>query len=172
MKKLILLFLLLIPAVFFSFGSSCDSKGGGGGTERGSFTYDGNTYPVHSAIQWDYGATGYGSYNLDFEAASAGIDLVEETGIGNGFYFELFSPNTTLASGTYNYNDTIGPFTFDYGEIYLNWDYDAWSGTYVPATGGTVIITVSGTTYTVEFTLSLIDGKTATGNYTGPAPIY
>ena len=170
MKKLILLFLLLLPAVFFSFGSSCDSKGGDVAA-RGSFTYDGNTYPVHSAMLWDYGATN-GSYNLDFEAVSAGVDLMEETGTGNGFLIELFFPNPTPTSGTYTYNTNLDPFTFGYAEIFLPWDYDAWTGTFVPATGGTVNVTVNGTEYTIEFTLTLVDGKTATGSYTGPAPIY
>ena len=87
MKKLILLFLLLLPAVFFSFGSSCDSKGGDVAA-RGSFTYDGNTYPVHSAMLWDYGATN-GSYNLDFEAVSAGVDLLRDLLMGKRMLYSL-----------------------------------------------------------------------------------
>jgi hypothetical protein len=169
MKKLIPLFLLLLPAVFFSFGSNCDSNGAGGAVVRGFFTYDGTTYNVHSAAIYDYNATN-GSYNLDFEAASSGVNLIEYTGIGNGFWLELFSPNPTLASGTYNYNTNFNPFTFWGAEIYINWDFDAWNGTSVSANGGTINVTVNGDEYIVDFTLMLTDGKTATGNYTGPAP--
>ena len=168
MKKLISLLLLLLPVVFFSFGSSCDSNGAGDAVVRGSFTYDGNTYNVHSAAIYNYGATN-GSYNLDFEAVSSGVDLIEYIGIGNGFWLEFFSPNPTLASGTYNYNTNFNSVTFKGAEIYPNWDFDAWSGTSVSATGGTINVTINANEYIIDFTLTFTDGKTATGSYTGPA---
>ena len=163
MKKLILLCLLILPAVFFCFGSSCDS----GAEALGSFTYDGITYNVHSSIIEAGGATN-GSYVFEVEAASSGIDLIGYTGTGDGFYIVLFSPNSTLAAGTYNYGGAPAAFTFGYGEIYINWNIDAWTGTYYEAVAGTVTVTVNGSEYTIEFSWTLDDDKSETGSYTGP----
>ena len=40
------------------------------------------------------------------------------------------------------------------------------------AIGGTVTISVNGNTYTVDFNLDMEDGKTVTGSYSGPAPVF
>jgi hypothetical protein len=164
LKKLILLCLLLLPAVFFCFGSSCDSNTG----VLGSFTYDGITYNVYSATIEAGGATN-GSYVFQIEAASSGVDLIEYTGTGDGFFIVLYSPNTTLAAGTYNYEfGGAAAFTFGWGEIFFNWDYDAWTGTLYIVDSGTVTITeVGDSTISLSFDVTLDNGKTATGSWSG-----
>ena len=164
MKKLIPLFLLLLPAVFISLGSSCDSNTGA----LGSFTYDGITYNVHSATIEADGPTN-GSYGFQIEAASSGVDLIEYTGTGDGFFFVLYSPNSTLAAGTYSYNEGgSDAFTCGHGEIFFNWDYDAWTGTLYVVDAGTVTITeVDDSTISLSFDVTLDNDKTATGSWSG-----
>jgi hypothetical protein len=55
--------------------------------------------------------------------------------------------------------------------VAMNFNLDTDTGLALEATGGTVTVSVSGDIYTVEFTLLLEDGKTATGTWSGPAPV-
>ena len=136
------------------------------------FTYDGTTYTLASGGIEDKGANtgpGESGYNLNFMAVSSGVDMIIVSGIGDGVYFALTSPNSTLASGTYTWSNTRTDFTLVDAIIGINLDPD--TGTLVWAIGGTVTVSVNGNIYTVEFTLAMEDGKTVTGNYSGPAPV-
>ena len=102
--------------------------------------------------------------NIDVMLVSDNIEI----------YFEMFVPNgnNRLINGTYNIsrasNDNHRPFTFSYGEIYLDDDdYEV--------IGGSITITSSGSganiSYNIDFNLTLEDDygrtRTATGSYRG-----
>ncbi len=128
-----------------------------------------------SAIIEDYGANtggGESGYDLDFLAVSSGIDLTIESGIGDGVILDLNSPNSTLASGTYTWSGTRTDYTLVWAVIFINFDIDLNTGTKVAAIGGTVTVSVNENIYTVDFNLAMSDGKTVTGSYSGPAPVY
>ena len=103
MKKLIPLFLILLPAVVFSLGGNCGGTGrepidygGGGGQGEGSFTYDGTTYPLTQGLI-NVMRQINGVWELGFMAASSGYDPRTNTGISNDFCIALYSSEEYIA---------------------------------------------------------------------------
>jgi len=172
MKKLWFLSVFVIPifvSIVFTGCPSPTSHDGGGGS--GSFTYDGNTYPLTGA--------GVDIYSASFEVSivSSGINVPQWTGTGHIIWFDLTSPSTQGAPGTYDWAITGGFELYDAG---ISFDYvaDPESGTWLYAdwvkrdSGDYITISVSGSTYTFDFVLTMEDGKTVTGSYTGPVTIW
>ena len=165
MKKLWYASVILIPLLLFAFFTGCTTKSGGYSGGTGSFTYDGQTYPLAGA--------GFDIYSTWFEVdlASSGINVPEWTGSGQIVWFELISPSTQGAPGTYTWNSAT--YELWDGGISLNYIADPESGTYIwfdweTANGGDYItISASGSTYTIEFSVLLEHGNTVTGSYTG-----
>ena len=176
MSRLKVAVAITIIAVLFIFVSCTttedDPAEPGGGSY---FIYDGTTFTLASAIIEDYGANtepGESGYDLDFWVATSGVDLINWTGIGDLVVLDLNSPNSTLAPGTYTWSDTRTDFTLVDSVLIINYNLDTGAGTFVWVIDGTATVSVNGDTYTVEFTLDLIDGKTVTGRYSGPAPVF
>ena len=171
MKKLWYVSVVLIPLLVLVLFTGCPTTSGGG-SGTGSFTYDGNTYSLTGAGMEDFGS---GIFELDI--VSSGINVVEWTGAGYVVFFELFSPSTAGASGTYDWAATGGYQLIDAG-ISLDYNADAATGTwlyvdwFLADPGDYITISVSDDTYTFEFSLTMTDGKTVTGSYTGTVTIW
>lgn len=172
MKKMWYLSVLVIPVIVLLLFTGCPSKDGGGGGGSGSFTYDGNTYSLTGAGMDDWGS---GIFELNF--VSSGINVSEWTGTGYIVWFDLTSPSTACAPGTYDWAATGG---FELWEAAISLDYvaDTDTGTWLgadwaePDPGDYISISVSGSTYTFEFSLTMFDDNTVTGSYTGPLTVW
>jgi len=178
MKKLWYLSVIIIPIVVLVLFTGCPSPtssggGGGGGVGSGSFTYDGTTYPLTGAGVDIYPAVP----SFEVSIVSSGINVPAWTGTGHIVWFDLTSPSTQGEPGTYDWAVTGG---FELWEAAISFDYvaDTDSGTWLDAdwalanSGDYITISVSGSTYTFEFSLTMDDGKTVTGSYTGPVTIW
>ena len=167
MNKILSLFFIL-PVIIFMFVSSCQVEPV---PVSGSFIYDGNTYNICSGELRSIGEY-YDTYRFDFY----GMSDIES----NGIFFQLFSPipfisfGPHLESGTYYYNTSYPPggYTF-HCWIYINVGSDLWMGIDGDAANdGTVNVTLdedilTRDILTVEFAITLTNGKTATGICSG-----
>jgi hypothetical protein len=162
-KSLLLILALSISVV------SCD-KDDNEPTFKNYLKYEGKYYELKFGYLEYYGS-GYGaenSYNFDITLTS--VNDAKSTDLAmptlNYIYFEMFSSSPTeLLSGTYNYDSqNLVPFTFDEGEFAL--DY-ASSAIYNEVNGGSVIISKSGSTYTIKIDCTDFDGKKITGYFKG-----
>ena len=155
--------------------SSCSNGGGGGGEGTGSFTYDGTSYTITNGYIDDWGASGYADF--DIILATAGLDSWEWTGTGDFIWFDLVAPSSVGEAGTYVWDLLATHVLWDCG-IGLNWDAASDIGTWINgdwslASGADyVTITKSGSTYTIEFSITLDGGEVVTGNYTGTLPVW
>jgi hypothetical protein len=167
-RNLVLL-ILLIPSVLFFLGGNCDSDGNGG--DGSSFTYDGTTYQVSQG--WlEYVGTGDGPHNFEFNMASSGVDIVAMTGIGDAVLIDIMSSTSPIAEGTYTYHGSGPPYapnTFVDLWVIINHNLETDEGDHLGmAEAGTVTITeVSDSTISLNFDVTLDDGKTATGTWSG-----
>lgn len=130
------------------------------GADDGSdpdFQYDG----------YNFDLTFFGD-NLQFHFDSDGeVDSVS----GNGllFYFETFSTDSTkLADGTYTFDEDLplAANSFDIGAYSLNWDNtDTASATFISS--GTLEVSSTGDTYTIEMDLTDENNQKVTGTFKG-----
>jgi len=135
------------------------------------FTYDGVTYALSQGFLEDYGDNGNGSYDFDITLLSDDftLDTVNQsiTGTGEAVYLDLNSDNMTdLSDGTYIFAANRDAFTLVVAGIFIDYNITAETGTLVKATGGEVILSKLGTTYTIIFDLTTAAGD-ITGRYEG-----
>jgi hypothetical protein len=129
------------------------------------------TYTITNGVIEDWGGA-----DFDLYLATSGLNASAWTGNGDFVFFDLVAPSTIGQPGTYDWAGTGGHLLWDCG-IGLNWtaasDTGTWiNGDWVLQSGSDfVTISVSGSTYTVEFSITLNDGKVVTGNYTGSLPV-
>ena len=164
--RILVLLILLIPSVLFFLGGNCDSNGG----SAGSFTYDGTTYQVSQG--WlEYVGTDDGPHNFEFNMASSGVDIVAMTGIGDAVLIDFMSSTSPIAEGTYTFHGSGPPYapnTFLDLWVIINFNLETDVGDIYMAEAGTVTITeVSDSTISLDFEVTLDDGKTATGTWSG-----
>ena len=173
---LIPIFIFVVVAIFIFAACNNTEDGVLQPSINGFFTYGDTTYSLTSAIIRDSGANtggGESGYNFDFLAASSGVDLTIFSGIGDVVLLDLNSPYSPLDSGTYTWSSTRTDYTLVRAVIGINYDLGLDTGPAVIAIGGTVTVKLDGSTiYTVDFTLAMADGKTVTGSYSGPAPVF
>ena len=168
MKMLGSLHLLVFPIMLVFLLTGCPPVNT---TGSGSFTYDGTTYPLSNGVLEDYGDA-----DFDVVLASSGINAARWTGSGYFVWFDLVSPTTTGAPGRYDWAGT-DDFILWEGGISFDYDTDTEKGIWidgdweVSASEDHVTISVDSGTYTVEFSVTLFDGKILTGSYTGPLPV-
>ena len=168
MKKIRSLSALVLPLIILVLFTGCPPINIGG---SGSLRYDGTTYPLTNGALEDYGQG-----NFDVVLASSGLNAARWQGTGNVVWFDLVSPATIGAPGTYKWEDTDGFLLWESG---LSFDYNATtaSGDWIYAdwekatSEDYVAISVNDSSYTVEFSVTLQDGKVVTGSYTGPLPV-
>jgi hypothetical protein len=167
MKKLLLI-LLIAPIMF----SACKKDEEDNRTN--GFTIGETEYELDNGTAVYFGVTvENGDINFDVYLFSSEIDYNSTTGVGERIYFELFSETAEdIKSGTYTFNanqsGTAGTFGSGIKDI-ITVDYDILrdSGTSYNVNGGTLIVSVSGNTYTFDFSLQLEDNSTVTGYYKG-----
>jgi hypothetical protein len=142
------------------------------------FTVDGTEYSLSEGLTLEFGGDATTGYNFDLLVFSSGLDPDTSnesfTGEGELMYFELWSTSTTgLAAGTYTINPNSIPnaCTSNFISINLNGSTGS-SDTEYEGSAGTVTIAVDGSTYSIDFDLTVTGGKTLTGNYTGTLPNY
>ena len=164
--RILVLLILLIPSVLFFLGGNCDSNGG----SAGSFTYDGTTYQVSQG--WlEYVGTEDGPHNFEFNMASSGVDIVAMTGIGDAVLIDFMSSTSPIAEGIYTFHGSGAPYvpdTFVDLWVIINYNLETDVGVMYMAVAGTVTITeVADSTISLDFDVTLDDGKTATGTWSG-----
>ena len=149
---------VLVVAVIFIF-SSCDDNGGA----ESYFIYDGTTYPLATAVILEIIPAG-DLYNIHFWACSSDIDLEAMTGIGEAIWIVLYSPNSTIAEGTYTFKSLNGAeaYTVVVLRIMIDFNIETDEGELYMTDSGIVTVTKSDGTYTIEFDVTLENGKTAT----------
>ena len=161
-----ILILVLVVAVSFIF-TSCDNNGG----SAGHIIYDGTEYPIAVAFIGEVGIQN-GAYGIGLTAASTGIDIEAMTGIGEAIWISIFSPTLSLAVGTYNISLTENPYTFDDFWVFINYNAETDVGDLYVTISGTLTVTESGAdSVSFEFEVTLDNGKTCTGMYSGSATI-
>ena len=172
MKMLRFLGILFLPVFVLVFVTGCPSPtGNNGGGGSGSFTYDGNTYPLAGA--------GVDVFADSFEISivSSSINVPQWTGTGHIVWLDMTSPTTQGEPGTYDWAFTGGFELWNAG-ISFNYVADTNTGTWISddwVTGFAVdyvTISVSGSIYTIEFSITMFGGQVATGSYTGPVTIW
>jgi hypothetical protein len=169
MKKLWSLSLLIVPVIVsLLFTAGCppvDTTG------SGSFMYDGATYPLTNGALENYGRG-----DFDVVLASSGLNAAQWEGTGYFVWFDLVSPSTIGMPGRYDWAGTDDLLLFE-GGVTFDYDADTDTGNWidadweVAASGDHVTISKDGTTYTIEFSVTLMDGTMLTGSYTGPLPV-
>ena len=142
------------------------------------FNVDGKDYSLSEAFTIEYGGDATTGYNFDLLIHSSEIepDIENETFIGEGeyMYFELWSSSVTgLAAGIYTINPNTIPNACTSHVIIINYNSSTQdSDTEYDQATGSVIIAVDGSTYSIDFDLTIGKNETLTGNYTGSLPNY
>jgi len=170
MKKLLTFKVVLIVLAFLVF--SCKDKDPV--AKKNAFTYDGVTYDLSNGWLLGYGANAdsvSSDYDITLYSSGLSIDsLGDFTGTGHMVYLDLNVSGTgSFVPGTFTWSDTRSANTIVYGDFTLDIDTGAvTSGTSGSFNGGTVTVEVSGSTYTVDFKMTMANGKTVEGYYSGP----
>ena len=168
MKKLRSLCVLVLSIFALFLFTGCPPIDGDG---SGSFTYDGATYSLTNGI-----LEAYKMNDFDIVLASSGLDAAEWEGVGDVIWFDLISPFIIGAPGTYDWAGTDGFQLWDSGlsldynatEDTGDWIYGDWEKL---ASEDFVTLSRNGRSYTIEFSVTLEDGKVVTGSFTGPLPV-
>ena len=161
------IFILAVVAIFIF--ASCDN-----GSAENYFIYDGTTYPLSAGYLEVVGPQN-GAYGFGFTAFSSGIDLEAEKGIGKAIYISILSPTSSLAEGTYTFvsGTSTTPYTFDDLWLFLNYNIAIdWGDSYAAEAGTLTVTEVSDSTVSLEFEVTLDDGKTSTGTWSGLVTIW
>ena len=159
--------------------------------ETNQIQYNGTKYTLEKSLMIDYGALSlYGSqdthFNHDFYIADGNIDYqngqVQEIAGAFAVFSELVSAGTTkFNTGTFNYVDNNNDGSLNESQLeakYKNKSVFADAKVYIDtngnrilsdetplkATGGSIKVSGSGNTYTLEYNLILENGKTLKGS--------
>lgn len=135
------------------------------------FTYNNTTYEVPNGYLIDFGANGNATYDWDLYLTSESISkggFFGLTGTGDYIYLDLNVSNPDgLLAGTYNWSATRDDFSVVVGTTALDYNLGTFEGTAIDAVDGTVDISILGITTTITFTLTLADGNTVSGTWSG-----
>ena len=159
--------------------------------ETNQIQYNGTKYTLEKSLMIDYGALSlYGSqdthFNHDFYIADGNIDYqngqVQEIAGAFAVFSELVSAGTTkFNTGTFNYVDNNNDGSLNESQLeakYKNKSVFADAKVYIDTngnrilsdetplktTGGSIKVSGSGNTYTLEYNLILENGKTLKGS--------
>lgn len=179
MNKLNKTTLLILSFAFITF--SCEKKATKD-TSPGKFSYNGTTYKLEEGHIESYGVLYTGQdYNIDLTLISSEFTIMEDngeiksiTGQGNGIYVELFSGiESDIETGTYYFdnNKSGSRGSFDYAEVYINYNFDTEEGSVYMISDGTITIE-SIQPYEISFNLTLSDGSSVNGTYKGALDYY
>jgi hypothetical protein len=140
-------------------GSGGGSGSGGNGTGSGSFSLNGTTYPI---LFGGFESFDDGWFEILFLDETMGNNI---TG-ANAVAFDILSPSENeITSGIYNYSESYNPFTFDWGIVDLN--IETGYEEYYEIVGGSITISKSGNSYSINFNGLLEGGGSVSGFYSG-----
>ena len=163
---------MLLIAVGMIF-ISCN-KDDEGELPTNGFTYDGTTYALAGGFIEDFSENfGLNSRDYDIYLVSSGISYSqtneEFTGSGEIIYLDLNVNSTSqFVPGTFTWSTTRLPNTIVDGGIGIACNVVSGSCSFEDdANGGTVTVSQNGTTFIIDFTLTLSNGQAVTGSYSG-----
>ena len=133
-----------------------------------------------------YFILGNGEYGYVDDPNNPGKKLVTRDGVSYELYFKLSSPSTDkFVGGTFPvYTPSSSPtvsevkdkYLLQYGEVWFdtngNGNYEQALDEVALATNGEVTVSGSGTDLTISYDLTLDNGETVQGQYSGTFPIY
>lgn len=164
--------LLLLTSVSFISCSEDDDGGEGNENGSGNATYNGTKINFDKGFIVNYGEY-EGLYNFDITLLSDDfeIDIINEDleGTGEIIYFEMWTDQSTgLKNGTYTLSNGESDFGLSFAEFAVDFNpNDADEDDYLEATEAEITVNKSGSTYTLDFDLTLENGKSLTGRYVG-----
>ena len=176
MKLLKNTFFAILAVVAISSCSSDDDSGSNQvrfGTGNGQVTVNGNNFDLDKGVILNYGENlGQNTFNFDIELYSGDLTLNQTTGpqgIGNYLYLELHSDQSSnLKNGTYTYGFDSVDLSLTDAELEVNYDFETGdSDEFYNVTDGTVELSRSGNTYTLNFDLEVNGSQSLTGSYVG-----
>lgn len=171
MKKILKSVLLL--AIVFQMSCGKDDEGP---SIKNEVVFDGISYEMSAGALTEYTDVVNDSRDYDLTLFSSGISLgvgdSELSGKGDLIYLDLNSASiTSFQEGTFTWSEQRGPNKIVDAEFLIDYDIETEGGTEHEINGGMVKVEVSGTEYTVTFTLTTTDNKVVTGYYKGIVPL-
>lgn len=164
------LLIFLLPIVLLNgckeSGTDSDSK------SDNNFEYDGKTYALEAGVIFDYGVESEGFRNYDFILTEKVEDFdelneSEEEELNSDYfvYFWLESlGESSFTGGTFNFDDSEEAET---SHLYSS-ELTFLSGNeeeYFEAISGKVNVSIDGDTYTLDFDITLDNGKKMVGKF-------
>lgn len=135
----------------------------------GTIEYMGKTYDIRYGLYEYYGEF-EGIYNYRLYLFSDGVDIENETGMGNVLAIYFYGDMPPLQQGTIPYNSGFDQNipSFD-AQAAIDYNLDTETGIRIDAfsDGELTITNNSGNNYTITFSLEQGDGELLTGQYTG-----
>ena len=165
-KVVVVAFVMSIAAI------SCSSDDDNNNTSNNVMSIAGEEFDIAAAGLENYGANEDGSYDWDVYLLGDGITINSSTPVGQGatIYLDLNTNSADgLVAGTYTFAQDRAPFTWVYADACTNFNisnFNCASGSYYASTG-TVVISGSGSSTSVEVNLQDSAGASITASYTG-----
>lgn len=139
----------------------------------GQLTIGDETYTLSYGYIEDYGSNGNDSFDVDITLTSAAVDA--NTTTLTNFSIVYLDLNTSvegvLESGTYTFGEErdvkVMVAGLVAGGVNVDSEGDFSGGQGFPAIDGTATVAVTGSTYTITFTLTGENDASASGTYTG-----
>jgi len=170
------LFLIGLFAVGSLFLNGCnqDDNDDDNNDAPNGFTYDGTFYDAELFGIYTFQQ---GTYDLRIELSTgAGWNSNDQQVTGGPFTMLrlnaiTYQDGNTPGAGTYTFSQsatTPGTISADTESFWLNFDYSTLTSDPSPnVVGGNLEISVDGSEFTLDYTLTMSDGKTITGHYKG-----
>jgi len=179
MKTIIRLFAFLALFSLVTSGCKKDKKDD---NKSNYFSYEGKDYNISKSYIEDWGSYDDGVYEIDLSVLSSGITIHTSdgevdslSGTGNALHIEFLSSTAgKIASGEYTFDDSgdDNPFTFYYGVIAMNYNFQSDLFDFVEFGGGKITVKNSGNEYEITLDLTSSDGKAIKGYYKGTPAYY
>ncbi|MCB7481560.1 hypothetical protein [Christiangramia sediminis] len=169
------IFFLLLTLLSFSACSEDDdapNDDDGGGSGNGNATYDGRTFNFTQGVVAEFGQGDEGVYNFDIDLLSDDFDIdfenEEINGRGEVLYFEMWtSQSSELKEGTYKLSNGESDFGITFADFSEDYNFNLDEGSLKEAVEAEVVLSRSGSIYSLDYTLNFADGKTLTGSFEG-----
>lgn len=164
--------IMILILLLLSF-SACDKKDDEPEPES-FFVFNGNSFTIESGELAYLGIASEFplSYKFNLRFKDDGLVFNSQTntysGTGAGLFFELYSTNENdLDEGIYSYDpfETKAPGTFYMGYVFDGFNPDEGSINLEIIYGGTVTLSKTSNTYTIEFDCFISGGDPVTGEY-------
>lgn len=136
-----------------------------------SFRYDNKDYSLSSAIVENYGKNKDGNYELFVTLLSPGItvknvngEFLTVSGKGNLISLNIISKTSSLENGVYTLKNTIKEVgTIEYGSLYVDYDFDAFSGKMLDVQSGNIVVKKTNNLYEISIALVADDDNPMDG---------